>query len=62
MFERVVRLFQEVRLEMSKVTWPSREELVSSTGVVIVLSLAFALFIGVFDRLLSFVINTILGR
>ena len=62
MFEKAVRFLQEVRMEMSKVTWPTREELVNSTGVVIILSLMFAGVIGVFDRLLSFVVNAILGR
>ena len=28
--------FREVRVEMSKVTWPPRKELITSTGVVIV--------------------------
>lgn len=62
MFEKVVGFLQEIRMEMSKVTWPTREELVNSTGVVIVLSLMFAGVIGFFDRILSFVVNTILGR
>lgn len=62
MLERVVRFIQEVRSELSKVSWPSRDELINSTGVVIALSLAFAVFTGVFDRLLSFAINTILGK
>ena len=49
MFERVSRFLKEVRAELGKVTWPTREELVSSTGVVIAFSLAFALFLGIFD-------------
>jgi len=49
MFERVSRFLKEVRAELGKVTWPTRDELVSSTGVVIMFSLAFALFLGLFD-------------
>jgi len=49
MFERISRFLKEVRAELGKVTWPTRDELVSSTGVVIVFSLAFALFLGLFD-------------
>jgi hypothetical protein len=32
---RVVRFFREVRIEMGKVTWPDRQELVQSTIVVL---------------------------
>jgi preprotein translocase subunit SecE len=45
---------KEVRVEMSKVTWPSRAELRQSTLVVIVMVFIIAVFIGIVDRALSF--------
>ena len=45
---------KDVRVEMSKVSWPTREELRDSTIVVIVTVLIVSVFIGVVDRLLSF--------
>jgi preprotein translocase subunit SecE len=41
---------RDVRVEMSKVSWPSRRELRDSTLVVIVMVFIMAIFIGVVDR------------
>ena len=61
MFGRITRLLEEVRNEMAKVTWPTRDELSTSTSVVLTVSLALALFIFVADTVLSFVMNQILN-
>ena len=45
---------RDVRVEMSKVSWPSRVELRESTVVVIVMVVLIAVFIGVVDRGLSY--------
>ena len=55
MFERIKRFLKETQMEMAKVTWPTRKELVSSTIVVVVLSLFFALYLGLVDGLLTFI-------
>ncbi len=51
----------EVVSEMKKVTWTRRKDLLASTGVVIVLSLLVAAFIGlvdlIFSRLLTLIIR-----
>jgi len=41
--------FSEMIAEMKKVTWTRRRELLASTGVVILLSLIVAVFIGLVD-------------
>jgi preprotein translocase subunit SecE len=51
--ERFHQLTREIALELSKVTWPSREETRVSTVVVIVTSVVAALYLGVFDALWS---------
>ncbi len=60
MFEKAKKFFKEVRIEMGKVTWPKREQLWGSTGVVIVISLLLAVFIGMVDLLLSRVVGFLL--
>ena len=45
---------KDVRVEVSKVTWPTREELRESTLVVIVMVFLIAVFIGVVDRGFSY--------
>jgi preprotein translocase subunit SecE len=52
LIERLKVFFKEVRLEMSKVTWPTRAELKDSTIVVIVSCLVIAAFIGAVDYVL----------
>ena len=57
--ETVNRLSYEVVGELSKVTWPSREETQVSTGVVIITSLIAAAILGVFDLVWSTVTDYI---
>lgn len=50
---RVYQLAHEVVSELSKVTWPSKDETYYSTVVVIVTSVIAALYCGVFDAVWS---------
>jgi preprotein translocase subunit SecE len=54
---RSVRFLREVRIEMSKVTWPPRQELIQATMVVIVAVVIAAAYIGVFDLIWSSLVN-----
>jgi preprotein translocase subunit SecE len=53
MFQKVTTYFNDVGQELSKVSWPTREELFGSTAVVIVLCLILAVFIFGIDWILS---------
>lgn len=44
---------KEVQIEMGKVAWPSREELIASTGIVLVISFTLSIFVFIFDFILS---------
>ena len=48
-----VNFIKEVKAELGKVAWSTREELISSTIVVIVTTAIVAVFIGVIDLILS---------
>lgn len=41
--------FKEVRAEMKEVAWPTRAQTISFTIIVILVSLAFAIFLGGVD-------------
>ena len=58
--ERAREFFREVYLEFRRVTWPSRQELVNSTVVVIVVTLVLAFFLGAVDIGLARVVERIL--
>ena len=51
--KKIIAFFQESFAELKKVTWPSREETVASTKVVIVSTIIIALMLGLVDLLLS---------
>jgi preprotein translocase subunit SecE len=60
MFNKLTKFFKEVRQELTKVAWPSKNELRDSTIVVILLSVLLSAFIGVVDFGLSRISTLIL--
>jgi len=48
-----VEFFRQVRLEVAKVTWPTRKETAVTTGMVFVMVFVAAAFFFVMDQLLS---------
>ena len=51
--QKGINFLKEVKTELTKVSWSSREELVGSTAVVIVITSIAAVFIGLIDLALS---------
>lgn len=60
MFSRLTSYIQESRLEFKRVNWPTRQETIRLTGMVIALSLLFAVFLGVLDMVFNYVLVTYL--
>lgn len=48
---------KDVRVESGKVSWPTRNELRDSTIVVIIAVILVAVFVGVVDRVLGFLVG-----
>ena len=57
---RAQEFVREVLAEFRKVTWPSRQELINSTVVVITVTVVVALFLGGVDIVLAKIVETIL--
>lgn len=55
-----LQFLREVKIELKKVTWPSRKQTVGSTIVVIVLVMIISIFLGVIDIGLSSLIRLFL--
>jgi len=53
MFNKTIQFLKEIRVELGKVTWPNKNELIGSTIVVVVVSLLLSAFTGVVDFILS---------
>ena len=60
MVDKIKKFFNDVYIELQKVAWPSREELIGSTAVVIAMSIVMAAFVGVVDKVLSAFVNVVL--
>ena len=60
MFARLKLFFQDVQVEMSKVAWPSKEELKGLTQVVLVTLLVLAAIVGLYDWVFLNVVKLLL--
>ena len=58
---RIKQFLNEVKDEMRKVTWPSREEVKGSTQVVLGLLLLVSFLIGIYDVVFQRLLIVILG-
>ena len=56
-----IKFLQQTRQEVSKVTWPSRNEVVISTIMVIVLVIAASLFFLAADQVISWLVGLMLS-
>ncbi len=60
-FDQFIKFLKEVRVEIRKVNWPSRDEAVRYTAFVIGFSALLAMFLGLLDFIyITILRNTIL--
>ncbi len=55
--QQAVTFLREVRAELNRVTWPTREAVIGGTVAVIVLSLILVVYMGIID----FIVTKLLG-
>jgi preprotein translocase subunit SecE len=58
--QKSIQFLREVRIELKKVTWPSRKQTMGSTVVVIILVIIISLFLGLVDFGLSSLMRAVL--
>lgn len=59
-FQKAMEFFREVKVELKKVTWPTRKQTTGTTIVVIVFVFVVAAFLGLFDFGLSKLVQVVL--
>ncbi|MEN6511936.1 MAG: preprotein translocase subunit SecE [Chloroherpetonaceae bacterium] len=59
MFKKIKKFFNDVVIEMKKVSWPTRDQLRESTRVVIISTLLITAFILVIDQISTFIMRLI---
>jgi preprotein translocase subunit SecE len=57
MIKRIKDFLREVKIEIKKVVFPSKDELIGSTWVVIIVVLIISLFLGIVDLGLSRIVG-----
>ena len=58
---RLVRYLKETRAELRRVTWPTREQAINLTLIVLAVTLVMAIFLGACDLLFSTIVRGILS-
>ena len=61
LWDRAAQFLREVVQEFKRVTWPSRKQTISTTGVVIVLVILVSVFLGMVDFVLSRLIRLLIS-
>ncbi|MEK7603675.1 MAG: preprotein translocase subunit SecE [Patescibacteria group bacterium] len=59
---KFIQFLKEVRQELSKVSWPTRSQIVQYTWMVIAISLAVAIFLGLLDFIFEYLLNKFVIR
>lgn len=62
MFGRIKNFFEESRQELRHVNWPTRQEAIRLTGIVIGISVGISVFLGFFDYLFTEAIKSFIVR
>jgi len=58
---KIMGFVNEVRAELKRVSWPTRDELVGATTVVCILVIIFAAILGAMDAVFTLLIKNIVG-
>ena len=61
MIGKAKNFLSEVRIEVKKVTWPSRKEATGGTMVVLVVVLIVSIFLGIVDTILSKIVEGLIS-
>jgi preprotein translocase subunit SecE len=60
MLQKIQEFFKEVSVELKKVSWPTRQQTLNATVVVITVSFIVAFFLGIVDVVLARVVGSIM--
>lgn len=59
---KIIKYFNDTASEMKQVTWPTQQQSMFYTALVLVITTLVALYIGAFDYLFSQVVNFIIHK
>lgn len=56
--DKITAFFKDVKAELGRVSWPTRQQTINYTTAVVAMSLAVAFFLGALDALFALLLNT----
>ena len=56
--QKIVKFFQEAKVELLKVNWPTKKQTMNYTMLVVAVSIAVAIFLGGLDYIFSYILKT----
>lgn len=59
--QNVKSFFESVKIELGKVTWPTRKETMATTSIVVVIIFLISIYLGACDIVLAKLMRLILG-
>ena len=57
---KFITFLQEAKSELMRVNWPNKETIIRYTAMVVVMSVAVALFLGTLDYFFGYLVETLL--
>ena len=51
--QKFIKFLKETKTELTKVTWPTKNEIIGSTIVTVVVSIVVSIFVGIVDFILN---------
>jgi len=57
--DKIKQFLKEVRNELAKVSWPTKNQIIQYAAVVIAISLAMAVFLGLLDFVFEWILNKV---
>lgn len=58
----VIQYLKEVRLELSKVTWPKKQQIIKLTLIIFIISAAVGAYVGVLDYAFTKLLELLIAR
>jgi len=60
--EKLINFLKDVRVELAKVSWPTRGQTLQYTAIVVGMSIFISLFLGAWDSVFGFILNKLLVK
>lgn len=60
--QQAIQFLKEVRAELNKVVWPTRQQTIRYTVIVVAVSLTIGLYLSILDQLFGNVITKIIAQ